>query len=287
MVIGGDGAQAEQDPADPRCSDRPEPEIPLGLDTETPAAQLLDEMAFAGAEGVRTWQENEQRCSADQELVSALTAVDFAGPLYERFADELARYALAVLRAWMHSGEIFRRTAARGFDLEPSAEEIDQLCRDAHARDDLADIIVAKALPWFREKALITEVWRPDGGACLSTYFLGACVFFFPNELRAWRRRRRGNPLLLQNDDDLELFSGPDKASGPEAVVIGDLSIRDCLDRAGHRIRPILTLKLQGYSYEEIVELLDEASIRAVEGVVHRWRKKEQELLGGESGEQQ
>lgn len=38
-------------------------------------------------------------------------------------------------------------------------------------------------------------------------------------------------------------------------------------------------LTLQGYSQEEIVELLSETSVRAIEGVLHRRRTHEQEFL--------
>ena len=48
---------------------------------------------------------------ADQEVLNALATHGFAGKLYDRFTDELARYGISVLRAWMHSGHIFRLTA--------------------------------------------------------------------------------------------------------------------------------------------------------------------------------
>lgn len=56
------------------------------------------------------------------------------------------------------------------------------------------------------------------------------------------------------------------------------------LDRLSRRERSIVVLTLAGYSHQEIVELLDETSVRAVEGVLHRWRVKEKRKLqiGGE-----
>jgi transposase len=67
-----------------------------------------------------------------------------------------------------------------------------------------------------------------------------------------------------------------DQVLDPEALTVGALQFREDLERLDPRSRAVLTLTLAGYSQDEIVELLGETSIRAVEGVLYRWRKEEQ-----------
>jgi hypothetical protein len=73
----------------------------------------------------------------------------------------------------MHSGYLFKLTASRGYLLNPSDIELEELRRDHEARDELATMTVAVALPKFRERALIGGGWTYEGGASLPTYFMG------------------------------------------------------------------------------------------------------------------
>jgi transposase len=63
-------------------------------------------------------------------------------------------------------------------------------------------------------------------------------------------------------------------------VVTGNGQVCDALARADDREAAIVALTVDGYTQEEIAEVLGEKSIRAVEGVLHRWRKKEQHRRG-------
>jgi hypothetical protein len=47
----------------------------------------------------------------------------------------------------MHSGYVFKLSASRGFALHPSAAELEELHREPAARDELANMTVAVALP--------------------------------------------------------------------------------------------------------------------------------------------
>ena len=114
------------------------------------------------------------------------------GPRFDQFRDELARYAVSVLSGWMYSGYVFQLAARRGFVLRPTAAELDEIHRDPRAlRQELAVMIVAVALLAFREHALVGGGWRANGGASLTTYFLGACLTAFPNEFRKHRSQRQ------------------------------------------------------------------------------------------------
>ncbi len=63
--------------------------------------------------------------------------------------------------------------------------------------------------------------------------------------------------------------------------TLGNMRVRDDLERADARTRPIVALTIDGYTQEEIVELLDETSVRAVEGALYRWRAREKRHLQG------
>jgi hypothetical protein len=228
----------------------------------------------ADAEDARRLEENLQRRAADQQLRDELARHDFSGRQYLRFQEELARYGTAVLRAWMYSGYVFKLTASRGFALHPTDTELEELQRDSDARDELANMTVAVALPRFRERALIGSGWRYDGGATLPTYFMGACLYVFPNEFRKrrvqnekWRRQDKHDPALT--------VPRADHAADPAVQATGNIHVVGRLQDADPRARAVVALTIDGYSQEEIAELLGEQSVRAVEGVLYRWRTRE------------
>ena len=80
---------------------------------------------------------------------------NFHGPRYDLFVDELVRYAISVLRGWMRSGFIFQLVADRGFGLHPHELDLKELACDSDLRDQLATMTVARALPRFRQHALV------------------------------------------------------------------------------------------------------------------------------------
>jgi hypothetical protein len=121
--------------------------------------------------------------SADAALVDELRRAGFSGPVYELFENHLAAHGLAVVRAWLISGEMFRRCAARGQMVGRRPYDWTE-----HDISSLANETVTRALVAFREKGLRAGGWRADGGAALTTYFVRGCVYAFPNVYRRWRR---------------------------------------------------------------------------------------------------
>ena len=63
-------------------------------------------------------------------------------------------------------------------------------------REDLAVETVARALPFFRQRALVEGGWKPEGGASLSTYFVNFLPFQFANAYREWHRNQKGSESL-------------------------------------------------------------------------------------------
>jgi hypothetical protein len=158
---------------------------------------------------VEDWERKAQRLR-DQHLVDRLACRGFTGPEYATFAAEFAAYGLAVCRAWLTSGIIFSFCARRG---RPLGRPPDHWSSDD--RHELALETVAVALKEFRERALVRRLWSPDGGASLKTYFIGTCLFVFPNVFRTWQRGedRWRRIELDESKPNLETATHEDPAS--------------------------------------------------------------------------
>lgn len=226
---------------------------------------------------------SQGQVAGDRKLVEVLAACGFAGPGFDRFRDELARYAVSVLSAWMYSGYVFQLAARRGLVLRPTAAELDELHRDPSVRQELAVMVVAVALPAFREHALVGGGWQADRGASLTTYFLGACLTVFPNEFRKHRSQRQR--WQAQDASGQKAAGSRPAATGdPADLIAGTMRVREDLAHMDPRTRAIVALRMDGYREEEIAELLGEASVRAVEGVLYRLRVR-QAKLGSKGGD--
>ncbi|GAA0939755.1 hypothetical protein [Virgisporangium aurantiacum] len=204
------------------------------------------------------------------------------GRRYERFQADLIAYGIPVLQSWMYSGHIFKLTAGRGYPLAPTPDELEELSNDLQVREELANMTVALALPRFRE-ALLRGGWRVDGGASLTSYFMGTCLSVFPNEFRShraartrWRRAHRLEATYLAP------AAGCDP--GPDVVVPGTLEICDNLAHLDHLTAAVVALRLDGHSHGETAELLDLPSARVVEGILYRWRTKQKRRMAGMDG---
>lgn len=246
---------------------------PPSLDAPVLAPQLrsVDERR---TEKSRQIQEGIDRRAADGRMVELLAKDGFKGPSYERFQEELARYAISVLCGWMHSGYIFELMAQRGFRLNPHELDLEDLTTDSELRQELASMTVARALPRFRQHALIDGGWRIEGGASLTTYFVGACAYFFPNEWRRYCTVEARHRRAISREK--ELFEPPVSTYTVAQEVLGNLSVLDELDEiVDPRQRAVVALTLDGYSQEEIREIVGMPTVRAVEGLLYRWRTKE------------
>ncbi|MEV0226754.1 hypothetical protein [Streptomyces sp. NPDC050704] len=211
------------------------------------------------------------RQQADHQLLTVLAACGFAGPRYARFSEELARYGISVLQAWLYTGRIFAATAKYGFPLHPTDAERAELARDSELRQDLANMTVAQTLPRFRDEALIRGGWQPDGGLSLTSYFVGACVYLFPNEYRRHRTAQRqwNQASAAAKDRSSSLCDGAETSP-----FLGRRTVEEELRSLEPRTREIVALHLQSYTHQEIAETLDEPSAKAVEGVLYRWRQQ-------------
>jgi DNA-directed RNA polymerase specialized sigma24 family protein len=67
----------------------------------------------------------------------------------------------------------------------------------------------------------------------------------------------------------------------PADLVAGTMRVQEDLARMDPRTRAIVALRMDGYRQEEIAEMLGETSVRAVEGVLYRWRVRQVRLGSG------
>jgi DNA-directed RNA polymerase specialized sigma24 family protein len=203
----------------------------------------------------------------DAELVKALAKEEFRGSLFNRFGEDIARYGLSVMVAWISTGSIFRQAAKLGRQVPLPSTGLDQ--------DDVRELAhdtVAKGFHDFCERLRHGD-WTPDGGASLATYFIGTCTLAFPNVYRRWYTLRKRvepqEPVGLHS----ELFE-KGRSRDPADTVAAYDEARNALDGYSEVIRTVVILCSAGYSHAEIAELLS-VSPRAVEGRLARFRKEQ------------
>ncbi|MFE4999262.1 RNA polymerase sigma factor [Streptomyces mirabilis] len=243
---------------------------PLDAPVLAPKLHTVDDRQTEKAQQV---QEGIDRRTADGRMVELLAKDNFTGPRYERFQEELVRYGISVLRGWMHSGYIFELVAQRGFSLNPHELDLEDLTTDSELRQELATMTIARALPRFRQHAFIDGGWSVEGGASLTTYFMGACAYCFPNEWRRHCTAEARHRRAVRREK--ELYEPPVSTYTVAQEVLSNLSVLDELDEIEDpRQRAVVALTLDGYSQDEIREIVGMPTVRAVEGLLYRWRAK-------------
>jgi hypothetical protein len=253
------------DPACPATDDR--------ATTASASAAVLDGSEI-DSEQARLDAESLERRQADLELRNELARAGFCGPGWDRYAWELARYGYAVMMAWLETGEMFNRCAAKGCNL--GSPKLEWSLDD---RVGLANETVALAVNNFRKHALIKGKWTPNGGVSLKTYFVGACIFAFPNVYRKWLTDHAAMQRPASFEYDAVDRSSPLHDPGEMALTWlhieeGFRSIPD------HRTKCAVLLQAMGYTYTEIGEILH-ISPRAVDGLIRRQHERGAGKRGG------
>jgi DNA-directed RNA polymerase specialized sigma24 family protein len=222
---------------------------------------------------------NLKRLATDRQLVQVLAKDGFQGPLWDEFADQLARYGMAVITSWIRTGTIFvrlRNQQIRGPVLDGQLRAVDM--QDA---EELAAETIAEALKGFR-KVLQDQIWSAEGGSSLKSFFLGQCLIRFPNVYRRWHREetQRFEVVPLEESYDgtdgapsqhLAVGSGED----PAGIIGRRLDVIDALKWAvrNDRTRVCLVLRALGYTNQEIADWFNETEA-AIEGVFYRHNRR-------------
>lgn len=175
---------AQQLPAARAGTDALEPPLfRVRIEENSAALALLADEAAA---------ETSQRAADDAAMYEALAAAQFDGLAWNLFAQALTEYAYPIVTNWLYTGEIFTLCAARGRPVRASRtlQDMETLRADPDEREELICEVVARALHLYRRKALAGAGWRPDGGASLKTFFVGAVLREFAGVYDRWASER-------------------------------------------------------------------------------------------------
>ncbi|WP_158702242.1 hypothetical protein [Kitasatospora sp. MMS16-BH015] len=216
------------------------------------------------------------RLAADQRLVELLRRDGFTGPRFERFAERTVLYGVNVLSKWALSGEIFAKAAAAG-------RPVRTVRRPAWSRDERRDVAVETALvgfALFRQHGLILGRWHPNGGASLTTYYVGATLRVFPQTYHRWHREWLNGQYLRAalNPGSEEGRDHPDVVDHQAVDPYRHAADRDELGRLlpsvrDPKLRAILHCVADGYTQEETARRVGLPSAKAVERRLARARK--------------
>ena len=215
--------------------------------------------------------EHQERLKVDLELRNFLQQHNFSGPAWKLFAEELARYALAVVRLWLETGEIFFQCKRKRCYPGPPPE---WWTKDD--REELANAVVAEALRTFRQRALIEEGWKVEGGASLKTYFIGTCTLEFPNLFRKWKKEEEQIRELLSIEGLIETSHDRYSLSGRSTsdTVTDSILAWDAFRQIkSGRVKAVILLTGMGYSASEIAEVF-QVTKKAIEMTIARQRKR-------------
>jgi DNA-directed RNA polymerase specialized sigma24 family protein len=232
-----------------------------------PSGETADEIGRDRQERAGT---SVKRRKADRQLYETLTQARFGGVSWDLFATELARYAHAILMAWLVTGELFQQCHAKGRSL--GLPPIDWTRED---RVELANETVARALNRFRDNALAGGGWSQEGGASLTTYFMGTCIYEFPNVFRRWQTEQSSwhRPDLVELTPDQDW---PAISDDPCVIAVERLWIGEVLAAIPNpTTRKAVVLQSLKYTYDEIAELLN-MTPGAVAQLLCRERRRQQ-----------
>lgn len=249
----GEPAQAATTPVDTR----------IIRQTEATQEFCDDDAAQRAAEAL-------ERRQGDITLRDKLAAAGYEGRLWRQFSHELACYGHAVVVAWLRTNEMFAQCSQKG--CYPGPPPVSWQDDDVQS---LANDTVTQAISDFHSRALVRGGWNQDGGASLKTYFVGGCVFAFPNFYRKWRAdqdKHRQIAMLSTHTDDITGLSSSER--DPAHLALQHVHLWTNFDALpDDRTKKVLLLQALKYQLDEIAELLNEPR-GAIKGVLERHRKR-------------
>ncbi|QXV57504.1 RNA polymerase sigma factor [Amycolatopsis sp. TNS106] len=180
---------------------------------------LAHNLTMAGhgpeAEKIRRAADNLAQRQADATFYNQIVAAEFAGADYDMLIADLMTYALPTLLSWLRRGTIFGQSTQRGRPVTYDERDLDELRRDNELREELAYETIAQAIKLFRTKGLDGTGWTIEGGAALTTYFVGACLAVFPGVWRRWRREQQRERVYDHTEYALDFDTAARKVLDP------------------------------------------------------------------------
>lgn len=202
--------------------------------------------------GHKDLADNVDRLQGDVDLVTSLALARYEGELWEYFSNELAKYGYAVIKSWIATKVIFERCMQKGFgllilDRDFTQEEI----------EGLADYTVAKALKYFKDKVLIKRRWDPTKGASLRTFFVGQCIFQFPNIYRDWLDEVEADRRYNFTDDIDELDFHAERTAAVDRQVIAAIVASHLMSEVkDSRVRKAMFMTAAGHPQTDIARAM-------------------------------
>lgn len=248
----GEGANVPDEARDGHTRAGTEPgEDPESTELE-PSGLLSLEHALAGS-GPAPEQSPARaaRLDADRRIVEILRKDGFAGPRYEKATERWMDYGWRTTVKWTGTGEIFRRSRLAGRPVPADMITADWAQDD---RYQIATDSVIGGLALFHKYGLVQGKWSPDGGASLSTYFVGATLRAFrPVYLRWFRFQQAGQSELARPDEDEARREIPDqRASDPCHLAAVNDEIKRILPYiTDSQVREGLGWRAMGYTQAE------------------------------------
>nr|WP_237693872.1 sigma-70 region 4 domain-containing protein [Streptomyces sp. SID2888] len=141
-----------------------------------------------GAGSGETSQARAARLEADQRLVDVLRSDGFQGARYDKAAARWWSYGWRIMVKWTRNGEVFHRSRQVG---RPVPADMITTAWNQDDRYQVATDSVIGGMELFRERGLIQGKWTPQGGASLTTYFVGASIRSFRPAYMTWFRSRQ------------------------------------------------------------------------------------------------
>lgn len=225
---------------------------------------------FRADDTARRAAEALERRQGDITLLTELAAAGFGGRLWRQVSHELACYGHAVVVAWLWTNEMFAQCKHKG--CYPGPPPVSWQDDDVQS---LANDTVTRAISDFHRRALVLGGWNQHGGASLKTYFVGSCVFAFPNFYRKWcseQDKYRQAASSSTHTDDIAGLSSSER--DPAYLALQRVHLWTSFNALpDDRTKKVILLQEMGYQLDEIAELLNEPR-GAVKGLLERHRKR-------------
>ncbi|GGS77119.1 RNA polymerase sigma factor [Nonomuraea spiralis] len=234
----------------------------------------------------------QARLEEDQRIMMLLQQ-DLAQGRVDRFDKMCGRLlgsSLPILIGWLRADKIFAKVneirartnktrARRGLTPLPPLERARSDWRrwSQDDVDQLAFEVAEEGIERFR-RTVRNGDWNPEGGAALTTYFIGGCLIAFEKVYRRWCRAGVLDRVALYAGltDDLDNLPSlrPARVRSPEdQVVLADQARHVMSKIKDPQLREVLWFRSQGYNQAEAAERCG-LSEKAAEGRLGRARKR-------------
>jgi hypothetical protein len=216
--------------------------------------------------------ERARRIEVDRKVVESLTGDDVDEERFIKLSNRLMGYAWPILLQWINTREIFDlcKCARRPLREDAATDWTED------DRKGMATETVIVAWDYFRATALVKGGWKPDRGASLQTYFVGACILRFADVYGKWRRAHLLDMAMdeLPTDADGMLALSRNRSIDPcDAAVIQDEVHRAIGPMENTKLRRLVGLRAIGYLQREAAEQIG-ITPKAAERMLARYRKR-------------